>query len=87
MELAIETFDLTKSFGALTAVNKLNLQVEAGSIHGFLGPNGAGKTTTIKMLVGLLKPDGGSATVLGQKLGCMHASIPPTPKYEINITS
>ena len=36
MELAIETFDLTKSFGALTAVNKLNLQVEAGSIHGFL---------------------------------------------------
>jgi len=69
MELAIETFDLTKSFGALTAVNKLNLQVEAGSIHGFLGPNGAGKTTTIKMLVGLLKPDGGSATVLGQELG------------------
>ena len=57
MELAIETFDLTKSFGALTAVRKLNLKVEAGSIHGFLGPNGAGKTTTIKMLVGLLKPD------------------------------
>jgi len=69
MELAIETFDLTKRFGALTAVNTLNLQVEAGSIHGFLGPNGAGKTTTIKMLVGLLKPDGGSATVLGQELG------------------
>jgi ABC-2 type transport system ATP-binding protein len=69
MELAIETFDLTKSFGALTAVSKLNLKVEAGSIHGFLGPNGAGKTTTIKMLVGLLKPDGGSATVLDEKLG------------------
>jgi ABC-2 type transport system ATP-binding protein len=69
MELAIETFDLTKSFGALTAVSKLNLKVRAGSIHGFLGPNGAGKTTTIKMLIGLLKPDGGSATVLGQKLG------------------
>jgi ABC-2 type transport system ATP-binding protein len=69
MELAIETFDLTKRFGALTAVDKLNLKVEAGSIHGFLGPNGAGKTTTIKMLVGLLKPDDGSATVLGHKLG------------------
>jgi ABC-2 type transport system ATP-binding protein len=65
MEFAIETFDLTKRFGALTAVDRLNLQVEAGSIYGFLGPNGAGKTTTIRMLVGLATPSEGTATVNG----------------------
>lgn len=69
MKLAIETIDLTKRYGSLVAVNRLNLQVKAGSIHGFLGPNGAGKTTTIKILVGLLKPDGGSAIILGRELG------------------
>lgn len=68
MEYAIETTDLTKKYGALTAVDKLNLRVKANTIHGFLGPNGAGKTTTIKVLVGLLKPDGGSVSVLGQKV-------------------
>jgi len=68
MELAIETSYLTKRYGALTAVNKLNLKVQRGSIHGFLGPNGAGKTTTIKILVGLLKPDEGNVKVLGQVL-------------------
>ena len=68
MELAIETSNLTKRYGALTAVNKLNLKVQRGSIHGFLGPNGAGKTTTIKILVGLLKPDEGNVKVLGQVL-------------------
>ncbi len=50
MELAIETNGLTKKYGSLTAVNKLNLKVERNTIHGFLGPNGAGKTTTIKIL-------------------------------------
>ena len=69
MKSAIETTDLTKRYGSLVALDELNLKVEEGSIHGFLGPNGAGKTTTIKILVGLLKPDGGSATVLGQELG------------------
>jgi ABC-2 type transport system ATP-binding protein len=68
MELAIETSNLTKRYGALTAVNKLNLKVQRGSIHGFLGPNGAGKTTTIKILVGLLRPDEGNVKVLGQVL-------------------
>jgi ABC-2 type transport system ATP-binding protein len=68
MSLAIETNDLTKRYGALTAVNKLNLKVKRGSIHGFLGPNGAGKTTTIKIVVGLLRPDEGSVKVLGQEL-------------------
>jgi ABC-2 type transport system ATP-binding protein len=69
MEPAIETTDLTKTYESLIAVNSLNLTVETNTIHGFLGPNGAGKTTTIKMLVGLLKPDGGSAELLGHRLG------------------
>jgi ABC-2 type transport system ATP-binding protein len=68
VELVIETSNLTKRYGALTAVNKLNLKVQRGSIHGFLGPNGAGKTTTIKILVGLLTPDEGNVKVLGQEL-------------------
>jgi ABC-2 type transport system ATP-binding protein len=68
MELAVEINGLTKKYGALTAVNKLNLKVAKGSIHGFLGPNGAGKTTTIKILVGLLKPDEGVVSVLGKEV-------------------
>ncbi len=69
MEFVIETTNLTKKYGSLVAVDNLDLKVKADAIHGFLGPNGAGKTTTIKILVGLLKPDGGSVTVLGQELG------------------
>lgn len=69
MEFAIETTGLTKRYGSLVAVSKLDLKVKADIIHGFLGPNGAGKTTTIKILVGLLKPDSGSVSVLGQELG------------------
>jgi ABC-2 type transport system ATP-binding protein len=69
LEFVIETTNLTKKYGSLVAVDKLDLKVEANTIHGFLGPNGAGKTTTIKVLVGLLKPDGGSVSVLGQELG------------------
>ena len=68
MDYVIETTDLTKNFGSLTAVNKLNLKVQKNTIHGFLGPNGAGKTTTIKILVGLLKPTSGSVKVLGQEV-------------------
>jgi ABC-2 type transport system ATP-binding protein len=68
MDLAIETVDLVKSYGSIIAVNKLNLQVGSNTIHGFLGPNGAGKTTTIKILVGLLKPDGGKVIVLGEEV-------------------
>jgi ABC-2 type transport system ATP-binding protein len=68
MDLAIETSDLTKKYGSLTAVNKLDLKVKRNTIHGFLGPNGAGKTTTIKILVGLLRPNEGTVKVLGQEL-------------------
>ena len=67
MELSIETVGLTKKYGSLIAVNKLDLKVERNTIHGFLGPNGAGKTTTIKVLVGLLKPNEGTVKVLGQE--------------------
>ena len=68
MDYVIETTELTKNFGSLIAVNKLNLIVQKNTIHGFLGPNGAGKTTTIKILVGLLKPTAGSVKVLGQEV-------------------
>ena len=75
MEFVIETTNLTKKYGSLVAVNKLDLKVKADTVHGFLGPNGAGKTTTIKILVGLLKPDGGSVSVLGQELGWDKPSV------------
>jgi ABC-2 type transport system ATP-binding protein len=57
--------NLTKEFGDFTAVDAVSFTVDRGSIFGFLGPNGAGKTTTIRMLLGLLAPTSGSATVLG----------------------
>ncbi len=64
-ENAVEVRDLTKRFGRFTAVNRVNFTIPRGEIFGLLGPNGAGKTTTIRMLCGLLLPDGGSASVLG----------------------
>jgi ABC-2 type transport system ATP-binding protein len=69
MEPAIETENLTKKFGTLTAINKLNLTVKRNTVHGFLGPNGAGKSTTIKILVGLLKESEGTAKILGNEVG------------------
>jgi ABC-2 type transport system ATP-binding protein len=62
----VETAALAKSFGDVQAVRGVDLSVPARSIFGFLGLNGAGKTTTIKMLVGLLRPTAGTATVLGR---------------------
>ena len=61
----IVTESLTKRFGPRTAVNELNLRVEAGEFFCFLGPNGAGKTTTIKMLTGLMRPSAGRALIGG----------------------
>ncbi len=61
----IETYNLTKYFGQLCAVDSLMLQVDAGEIFGFLGPNGAGKTTSINMLTGLLRPSSGTAKLAG----------------------
>ena len=65
----IETRALNKTFGARAAVVDLTLSVPRGEIFGFLGPNGAGKSTSVKMLLGLVKPSGGSAQVLGRAPG------------------
>ncbi len=62
---AIQTNQLTRSFGDLKAVDRLTLEVPRGTVFGFLGPNGSGKTTTIRLLLGLLDADEGSAQVLG----------------------
>lgn len=57
---------LTKVFGTVKAVDELSFTVEPGSITGFLGPNGAGKTTTLRMLLGLVRSDAGTATIGGR---------------------
>lgn len=69
----IDATDLTKRFGDVTAVEDVDLTVEAGSIHGFVGPNGAGKTTTMQMLVGLLEPTEGEVTIDGEPAGSLAA--------------
>ncbi|GAB6181172.1 ABC transporter ATP-binding protein [Desulfotomaculum defluvii] len=68
MDYAVETFELTRTFGNFTAVNKLTIQIHPGEIYGFLGPNGSGKSTTIRMLCGILEPTSGSGKVLGYDL-------------------
>jgi ABC-2 type transport system ATP-binding protein len=68
-DVVIETQGLTKRYRAIAAVDRLTLRVRRGEVYGFLGPNGAGKTTTLRMLVGLVRPTSGSATVLGERPG------------------
>jgi len=68
MEWAIRTEGLTKRFGGLTAVQELALEVKRGEIYGLIGPNGSGKTTTMRLLCGLLRPDGGTSWVLGYRV-------------------
>jgi ABC-2 type transport system ATP-binding protein len=65
MTAAIDISKLTKTFGRAKALDGLDLTVREGEVHGFLGPNGAGKTTTIRVLLGLIKADAGSARLLG----------------------
>src|SRR5215471_11925760 len=65
---AIETRALSKHFGKRTAVDDLSIRIPAGTIAGFIGPNGAGKTTTIRLLLGLVRPSAGTATILGHPL-------------------
>ena len=67
MSAAISIHDASKYFGTHKAVDRLSLEVSAGSIYGFLGRNGAGKTTTLRMITGIFDPDGGSVTVLDGK--------------------
>jgi ABC-2 type transport system ATP-binding protein len=65
MTAAIDIVGLRKAYGKTTALDGLDLKVASGEVHGFLGPNGSGKTTTIRILLGLLKADGGSVSLLG----------------------
>ncbi len=65
MTRVIEVAGLVKEFGTVRALDGLDMRVEQGEVHGFLGPNGAGKTTTIRVLLGLLRADGGTARLLG----------------------
>src|SRR5438046_187557 len=73
--LVIETADVRKRYQGVDALDGLTLRVPAGSIFGFLGRNGAGKTTTIKLLMGMLKPDGGDARVFGLPATDLSAGI------------
>src|SRR5882762_8684360 len=66
---AIETSALRKQFGPTVAVSELSLYIRRGEVFGFLGPNGAGKTTSVKMLLGLVEPTSGGATLLGAPVG------------------
>ncbi len=82
-DLVIDTRGLRKEFGSKVAVDDLTLDVRRGEVFGFLGPNGAGKTTSIKMLLSLITPTQGSATLLGRPLGDvpMRAKIGYLPEH------
>lgn len=70
---AIETHQLTKRYGQILAVDRLDLSVDEGIVFGFLGPNGAGKSTTMKMLLGLVRPTAGRASILGRDCQSVEA--------------
>ncbi len=89
----IETRGLTRRFGALLAVDRLDFRVPPGSVYSFLGPNGAGKTTTIRMLLGLIRPTAGEVHLLGRplKTGRLQTlsrigSLVETPSLYPNLT-
>jgi ABC-2 type transport system ATP-binding protein len=73
---AISISGLTKRFGTLTAVDDLTVDIPTGGVVGLLGPNGSGKSTTIRMLLGLIAPTSGTATVLGHPIGDPQAFLP-----------
>jgi len=68
-DLVVQTKDLTKRYGDRLAVDSVSMTVRRGEVYGFLGPNGAGKTTTLRMMLGLIRPTSGSASVLGVPAG------------------
>ena len=65
---AIKTENLSKSYGTIKAVDKLNLEIPENVVFGFLGPNGAGKTTTVRLLTGFSRPTSGTAQVAGERM-------------------
>lgn len=71
----VQTQNLTKKYGSIHSVNKVDIYVQEGEIYGFLGPNGAGKTTTLKMLLGLIKPSEGTINIFGESLNKRRSSI------------
>ena len=75
MTTALSIESLTVRHGATTAVDDLNLEVRVGEVFGFLGPNGAGKSTTIRTLVGLIRPDAGTARILGVDMQAAEPSL------------
>ncbi|RZU66923.1 ABC-2 type transport system ATP-binding protein [Microterricola gilva] len=83
MSTVIETRGLQKHFGRVVALDGLDLSVASGEVHGFLGPNGAGKSTTIRVLLGLMRASGGSASVFGRDpwadAAALHARIAYVP--------
>lgn len=74
-ETVVQTHGLTKHYGPILAVDRLDLTVRRGEVYGFLGPNGAGKTTTLRMLLGLILPSAGSATVAGAAPGTPQSLV------------
>ena len=93
MTNAIETADLSYRPGKTFALDQLSIQVPSGAIYGFLGPNGAGKTTTIRLLLGLLRPAGGTIRVLGEPIPrrVRHALgrigyVPERPHLHVSLT-
>lgn len=72
-EVVVSTTELSKNYGRLVALSDVSLRIEGGEVFGYLGPNGAGKTTTLRLLMGMIKPTAGSATVLG--LDAWHDSV------------
>jgi ABC-2 type transport system ATP-binding protein len=94
MEWLIQTQNLTKSYGEVEALKSLDLRVPRNSIFGFLGPNGAGKTTAIKLLLGLIRPSGGTASVFDQDIRRDSVAIrdrigylPQEPRYYEHMTA
>jgi ABC-2 type transport system ATP-binding protein len=72
-DVAIQVANLSKYYGQLLAVDHVSFTISRGELFGFLGPNGAGKTTTVRILTGVIKADGGSASILGYKAGSLKA--------------
>ena len=69
MDAAVSVRNLTKRFTGVTALSEVSFDVPRGALFGLLGPNGAGKTTTLKILMGLIRPSGGEASILGHGVG------------------
>lgn len=81
----IKTENLTKKFGSFTALDRVNMEVNAGEVYGFIGPNGAGKSTTIRVLLGILKATEGKAEIFGKDVWRdaveLHKRIAYVPGY------